>query len=91
MLLCLEFYLEEDVFYNDRDLQDTILQLFKTVKWFRMVRAEQLVNGISRRYVFNSCVRSQKRPSVVVFRCYIVTLIWYTYLVYMFIRLDYPC
>ena len=47
MLLCLEFYLEEDVFYSDRDLQDTILQLFKTVKWFRMVRAEQLVNGIA--------------------------------------------
>ena len=46
MLLCLEFYLEEDEFYGDRELQDTILQLFKTVKWFRMVRAEQLVNGI---------------------------------------------
>ena len=47
MLLCLEFYLEEDVFYGDRDLQDTVMQLFKTVKWFRMVRTEQLVNGIT--------------------------------------------
>lgn len=46
MLLCLEFYLEEDEFYNDSALQDTILQLFKTVKWFRMVRADQLINGI---------------------------------------------
>ena len=46
MLLCLELYLEEDVFYSDTDLQDTILQLFKAVKSFRMVRAEQHVNGI---------------------------------------------
>ena len=37
--------MEEDVFYSDKDLQDTILQLFKTVKSFRMVRPEQHVNG----------------------------------------------
>eukprot|EP00795_Rhopilema_esculentum_P008199 gene8199-14133_t len=46
MLLCLEFYLEEDDFYKNKDLQDTVLQLFKTVKWFRMVRADQVVNGM---------------------------------------------